>query len=39
VRARAGTSSIASVNDFFAQLASAQRHRRLCQTSEISLSP
>jgi hypothetical protein len=39
VRIRAGTSSITSVNDFLPQVGSTQRHRRLCHTSEIPLSP
>jgi hypothetical protein len=39
VRHPAGTSSIASVNDPRAHVDSTQRHRRLCQTSEIPLSP
>jgi hypothetical protein len=39
VRARAGSSSIASVNERFTHVRSVQRQRRLCQISEIPLSP
>src|SRR5919202_3472284 len=39
VRRPAGTSSITSVNDPRAHVGSTQRHRRLCQISEIPLSP
>jgi hypothetical protein len=39
VRAPAGISSIASVNEPLAHAGSPQRHRRLCRTTEIARSP